>query len=321
MPPETAAVQPDPSVKRRSPPAWIRPVVLLLILSTVGYSIWKYATRREDYRGGDIQTTGTIEAVQVQLGFRVAGRIAEVAVMEGAKVTPGQRVATLETQDLMVAVQSARASIAQAKAAVAQATANRNRNRLELERARLLLSKGFVTPQAVDTMLAASKVSDAQVLAAEAQVRQAESSLAQAMLQLSYAVLKAPEGGEVLERVHLPGEIVAAGVPVVTVAHTDTVKVHAAVDETRVGAVRPGDRVTLRVYTFDKRTFTGIVTDIAPAGAFATRKDWGARRRDIRTFTVTAQVPNPEYLLKDGMTAEVTIDVSPSVQADARSRR
>ena len=321
MPTETPPESTAPITKRHSPPAWIRPVVLLLILSTAGYFIWKYATRREDYRGGDIQTTGTIEAVQVQLGFRVAGRIADVAVMEGAKVTPGQMVATLETQDFVVAVQSARASVAQARAAVAQATANRNRNRLELERARLLLTKGFVTPQAVDTMLAASKVSEAQVLAAEAQVRQAESMLAQAELQLSYAVLKAPESGEVLERVHLPGEIVAAGVPVITIAHTDTVKVHAAVDETKVGAVRPGDRVTLRIYTFDKQVFTGTVTDIAPAGAFATRKDWGARRRDSRTFTVTAQVPNPEYLLKDGMTAEVTIVVSPSVQADARSRR
>jgi len=296
-------------------------VVLLLILATGGFFIWKYVTRREDYRGGDVQTTGTIEAVQVQLGFRVAGRIANVAVMEGAKVTPGQLVATLEPQDLMVAVQSARAAVAAAKASVAQATANRNRNDLELGRARALLSKGFVTPQAVDTMSAALKVSEAQVIAALAQVRQAESSLAQAELQLSYAVLKAPESGEVLERVHLPGEIVAAGVPVVTIAHTDTVKVHAAVDETKVGAVRPGDRVVLRVYTFDKKTFTGIVTDIAPAGEFATRKDWGARRRDIRTFTVTASVPNPEYLLKDGMTAEVTIDVSPSVQADARSQK
>jgi|GEM_PF-3394549 len=307
--------------KARKPLSWIRPVVLLLVVAVAGYYIWKYATRREDYRGGDVQTTGTIEAVQVQLAFRVGGRIEDVSVTEGSRVRPGQVVAKLETQDLVVAVQKARASVASAHAAVAQARATRDRNRLELTRTRELLGKGFVTSQQMDTVLAASKVSEAQVLAADAQVRQAESELAQADLQLSYAVLRTPEGGEVLERVHLPGEIVASGVPVVTIAHTDTVKVHAAVDETRVGAVRPGDRVAVRVYTFDRRVFPGIVTDILPAGDFATRKDWGARRRDIRTFTVTAQVPNMEHLLKDGMTAEVTIEVSPSVQADARSQR
>jgi RND family efflux transporter MFP subunit len=307
--------------KRRGPPPWIRPVVLLLLLAVGGFFVWKYATRREDYRGGNVETTGTIEAVQVQLGFRVGGKIAGVSVSEGDRVRGGQVVATLETQDLDVMVESARAVVASARASVAQAQANRNRNRLELERGRLLLSKGFMASQAMDTILAASKVSEAQVIAAQAQVRQAESSLSQAELQRSYAVLRAPEGGEVLERVHLPGEIVAAGVPVVSIAHTDTVKVHAAVDETRVGAVRPGDRVVLRVYTFDRRLFPGAVTDITAAGEFATRKDWGARRRDIRTFTVNAAVPNPEHLLKDGMTAEVTIEVSPAVQADARAKR
>jgi multidrug efflux pump subunit AcrA (membrane-fusion protein) len=100
----------------------------------------------------------------------------------------------------------------------------------------------------------------------------------------------------------------------VTVAQVDTVKVHAAVDETRIGAVRPGDTVTVRVYTFEGKTFPGIVTDVSPAGDFATRKDWGAQRRDIRTFEVTARVPNPGYLLKDGMTADVTISVNPATK-------
>ena len=75
--------------------------------------------------------------------------------------------------------------------------------------------------------------------------------------------------------------------------------------------MRVGDKVHVRVYTFDRRLFEGDVTDVQPAGDFATRKDWGAQRRDIRTFTVTARVPNPDHLLKDGMTAEVTIAVAP----------
>ena len=114
--------------------------------------------------------------------------------------------------------------------------------------------------------------------------------------------------------------MVMAGTPVVTLAQLDTVKVHAAVDETRVGAVRAGDKVSVRVYTFDRKRFDGEVIDIQPAGDFATRKDWGAQRRDIRTFTVTARVPNREHLLKDGMTAEVTILIDPQVKRTAEAK-
>jgi len=115
--------------------------------------------------------------------------------------------------------------------------------------------------------------------------------------------------------------MVTIGTPVLTLAQLDTVKVRAAVDETRIGAVRPGDAVRIRVYTFDRKEFSGEVTEVQPAGDFATRKDWGAERRDIRTFTVVARVPNRDRLLKDGMTADVTIVVSPEVQRMAGNRR
>ena len=312
---EERPIAPVPApAKRGHRPAAIGPIILLLVVGAIAFATWKYVTRREDYRGGDIQTTGTIEAVQVQLGFQVQGRIADVPVLEGDRVQTGQVVGRLQSEDLEVQVRMMGAALESARAALAQARANRDRNNLELQRTKVLLASGIATAQQMDTVLAAARVADAQVTANEAQVHQAEGTLAQAKLQLSYAILRSPEGGEVSERIHLPGEMVAAGTPVITIAQTDTVRVHAAVDETKVGAVRPGDTVVVRVYTFDKRLFQGTVTDIQPAGEFATRKDWGARRRDIRTFTVTAHVPNPEHLLKDGMTAEVTIHVSPEVQ-------
>ena len=79
-----------------------------------------------------------------------------------------------------------------------------------------------------------------------------------------------------------------------------------------------GDKVRVRVFTFDRTLFEGEVTDVQPAGDFATRKDWGAQRRDIRTFTVTARLPNPQRLLKDGMTAEVTIAVGSTAPLSER---
>jgi HlyD family secretion protein len=218
-------------------------------------------------------------------------------------------------------VATARASLESARAALAEARANAQRATTDLRRQNELLASDATTPQQVDNARAAAQVGSAQVRARAAQIQQVESTLHQAELQRSYAELHASDGGQVSEKVHQPGEMVMVGTPIVTLAQVDTVKVRAAVDETRVGAIRPGDRVRVRVYTFDKRWFDGEVTDIQPAGEFATRKDWGAQRRDIRTFSVTARLPNPEHLLKDGMTADVIIvphDTAPTAAAGTR---
>jgi RND family efflux transporter MFP subunit len=296
----------------KRPAALIRPVVLVVVLGAVAFFVWRNATRTEGYSGGDVTTTGTVEAVQVQLGFKVGGRLADVSVAEGATVQADQIVARLETQDLDVAVSTARAAVEAARASLAEARANRQRARRDYQRQLELMKSDATTAQQVDDAKSAAGVAEAQVQARLAQLSQAENARAQAVLQRSYADLHASRSGQVAQRVHEPGEMVMVGTPVVTLAEVDTVKVRAAVDETRVGAIRPGDPVRVRVYTFDRRWFEGQVTDIQPAGDFATRKDWGAQRRDIRTFTVTARLPNPEHLLKDGMTADVTIRPRPA---------
>ena len=298
---------PAPTEKPKPKPNPVRTIVLVVIAGLIAFFIWRNATKKEGYTGGNVVTTGTIEAVHVQLSFKVGGRIADVGVVEGAQVRPGDLVASLETQDLDVAVSTARASLEASRAALAEARANRARASQDLARQLELIKSDATTQQQVDNARTAVQVATAQVRAREAQIAQQESAVKQADLNRSYADLRAADPGQVSEKVHEPGEMVMMGTPVVTLAQLDTVKVNAAVDETRVGAIRPGDVVHVRVYTFDRRWFDGIVSDIQPAGDFATRKDWGAQRRDIRTFTVTARLPNPEHLLKDGMTAEVTI--------------
>ena len=307
--------------KRKGPAALIRPIVLLAVLGVAAFFIWRSVTHREGYTGGDIVTTGTVEGVQVQLSFKVPGRLASVDVAEGDDVRPGQLLARLETQDLDLAVSMAHAALGAARAALSEARANGERTARDLERQLELMKSDATTQQQVDDARAAVRVNQAQQQARAAQVLQAESAVRQAELQRSYAVLQTPIAGQVSEKIHEPGEMVSAGMPVVTLAEVDTVKVHAAVDETRVGAVRTGDTVRVRVYTFDRRWFEGWVSDIQPSGDFATRKDWGAQRRDIRTFSVTARVPNPDHLLKDGMTAEVTIRAHPPVKPMAEAAR
>ena len=258
-----------------------------------------------------------MESDHIRLGFHIAGRILELAVEEGQRVVPGQNIARLESEDQEVALRAARAALESSRAAVAQSVASHGKAAQDLGRARELMRSQATTQQVLDGAVSAEAIAAAARKATVAQSHQAEIAVSQAELQLSYASLRAPAAGTVSERVHLPGEMVAAGTPVVAIAQLDTVKVRAAVDETRVGAVRPGDTAEVHTYTFDKKIFPGFVTDVSPAGDFATRKDWGSKRRDIRTFSVTIRVPNPEGFLKDGMTTDVVIKTSAAAQGAA----
>jgi multidrug efflux pump subunit AcrA (membrane-fusion protein) len=129
---------------------FIRPLLIVTLLGVVGFLTWRNATRREAYTGGDVQTTGTIEAVHVRLGFKISGRIAEISASEGATVAAGQVVASLETQDLDVQLQTARASLELARAALVQARAARERTSRDLEQMHALLTKGIATAHDVD---------------------------------------------------------------------------------------------------------------------------------------------------------------------------
>lgn len=295
----------------------LRIVVLLGVLGGSGWLIWREMTKKEGYAGGNVETTGTVDADHVRLAFKVGGRLAAVPVREGDRVKTGDVVGRIDAADFEMQLRAARVALLVAKANAQQAQAVVDRATRDDLRMRRLAAGDAATEQQLEQARSAKEIAQAQRVAASAQVKQAETAVAQAELTLSYCVLRAPQPGQVTERVRLPGEMIAAGSPVVTIAQLDTVKVVAAVDETRVGAVRPGDKVRVRVYTFDRRTFEGVVTDVAAAGDFATRKDWGAQRRDIRTFAVDARVLNPGGLLKDGMTAEVTIVVDTTLRRAA----
>src|SRR5512132_2482573 len=96
--------------------AVLRHIILFVIVGGIGLAGWKSATHKEWNKGGDVITTGTIEAVHVRLGFKVSGRIAELPVTEGQTVRAGDLVGRLESQDLEVQARSARATLEAARA-------------------------------------------------------------------------------------------------------------------------------------------------------------------------------------------------------------
>lgn len=155
--------------------------------------------------GETLSLTGLIQAKeQVNLAFRIGGRVRARTVDVGDIVRPGQVVASLETQDFQNDLRLKQAALVSAQAVLANATTIKGRQSD-------LIAKGFTTQAEFDS-------ADQQLKSAQAQVESAEASVQNARDNLSYTDLTADVSGAITAKGAEPGEIVAAGKTVLVVA-------------------------------------------------------------------------------------------------------
>ncbi len=145
-----------------------------------------------------------------------------------------------------------------------------------------------------------------QIAILEAQVRQAHAALDALLEQRAMMTITAPIGGTVIESFYLPGEVVAQGAPLVTLARLDEVRLRVFVPENRLGRLHLGQQAEIRVDSFPDRTFTGTVSFISDRAEFTPRNVATEEERVNLVFAVEITIPNPEQRLKPGMPADVT---------------
>jgi len=140
---------------------------------------------------------------------------------------------------------------------------------------------------------------------AAAQVDQAQASLKQLQEQLAYTVIAAPMDATVLSRDVQLGDAVSSilvngstATLIMTLGDVHQVYVQGKVDESDIGKVYLGQAARIKVQSFRDKTFSGVVTKIAPLGV---EKD------NVTTFEVRVSIDNPGGELKANMTANAEI--------------
>lgn len=197
---------------------------------------------------------GTVRAkvgAEVKVGSRLSGVVAELNVEVGDKVEKGARLASLDAADWRARVDVLKAQVDSAKAEEEFASG-------ELERIERL--RDLVSPLEIDRAAKNVKV-------ARASVTRAEAALAEARISLDYTVIHAPVSGTIGSVSTNRGETIAASFAAptfVTIIDLDRLEVQSYVDETDIGRVVPGQRVTFRVDAFPGRELEGVVQAIQP---------------------------------------------------------
>ncbi|MBB6099366.1 HlyD family secretion protein [Deinobacterium chartae] len=176
--------------------------------------------------------------------------------------------------------------------------------RTAFRRAQAELESAQVSAQSALSQSSSRSESDAQDLKnAQLAVEQARVSLQQAQQALNHTKIYAPISGVVSE-VPLTVGTVAIGnsssssQTLFTVIDTSSVDLPVQIDETQIGSVRVGQTAEVTLEALADQVFQGEVTTVSPAASV---------ENNIAVFTVTVRLPNPEGLLKPGMTAEAEI--------------
>jgi len=322
------------------------PIIAVALIAAVVLA-WATGLLSWGSRGNGTQLTlyGNVDIRQVQLGFRVGGRIAEAVVDEGDKVKAGDRLASLDAQPYQDQIRIAeaqaasaratldklvtgprKAEIDQARANQAERVADQQNAELAYERQARLRPSGAISEAVLDQskatrdMAVARARSSAEALrlleegtrpediaAARATLQASEASLASAQTSLKDATLAAPADGVILSRVREPGAIVSPSDIVYVLSLASPVWVRAYIAEPSLGHIHPGMKVEVFTDTAPDKAYSGTIGFISPVAEFTPKSVETPELRTDLVYRLRIVVDHGSNGLRQGMPVTVRI--------------
>jgi HlyD family secretion protein len=319
-------------------------VVVVAVIVISGILINHYRNKKDI---GVLSLSGNIEVTEANVGFKLPGRVVELAVDEGDTVKTGQLLARLDSAELASVVMQNKASLQEAITKLselksgsraqeierAQANANAQAADLEkakkdFERADILYKNGAISASQFDAAMSAYNAKMAQyrsaqetsslvkegprkedIQAAEYRVQQVKALLNTSEERLKDTALYAPIAGVIIRKNVELGETLGAGAPAMTVGDLQNPWVKVYVKEDRLGQIKLGQKADVRVDSFKNKTYEGIITFIASEAEFTPKNVQTEEERVKLVFGVKVKVKNENGELKPGMPADVKISL------------
>ena len=253
-----------------------------------------------------VTATGRLQPVnQVEVGTEVSGTIKTVLADFNDRVTAGDILVKLDTEQLEAQFRQSSAALSLAQAGVldAQATLIETKNRLT--RTKELVTKGLSTDEELDRNVAAFARSEAGFAIAKAKVDQAQAQQDANRRALEKAIIRSPIDGVVLERRVEPGQTVAAALqtPTLLVLAEDLTKMVllVGVDEADIGHIKVAQSAFFTVDAYPEKRFHAEIQQVRVAPKSID---------GVVTYETLLTVDNSDLLLLPGMTATAEILVA-----------
>ncbi|MCD6025735.1 MAG: hlyD [Solimicrobium sp.] len=319
-------------------------IIIALIVSVI-VAIAVFFGYQQKNPSDKLILSGNVDVREVNLSFRVGGRLQKLRVDEGTRVKTGDVLGILDNQPYQIAFIEAKANqaalgarralygngyrkedIQQGKANLtARLVAQQNALQL-LQRQKKLQGTGAISQRNFDEAQFNFDQAKAQVDIArqqylalnagfrkeeiaeiEANYERATAQVESAALQLADTVLLSPSDGIILTRAVEPGTMLNAGSNVYTLALTEPVWVRAYVTEPNLGQVAPGTQV--KVYT-DSRVepYDAVIGFVSPTSEFTPKNVETADLRTALVYRLRIIVNRPDNQLLQGMPVTVKVN-------------
>jgi HlyD family secretion protein len=319
-------------------------VVAVVVMAGIGGYAWWFSGSSapqvtvESIRMRDLEAivsaSGKIQPKRfVNISADTSGRVVDLAVNEGDRVTVGQFLMQIDPRTLRTRVESGQAALQANQAGLEQARQAVETARVQLTVAQQNLKrqqelwKQQLTPREMleraenDLRLAQSSLAERekQVRAQEVRLGQDRAQLASAQFDLSKVRIESPIAGIVTRRNIQEGETAVvgtmnnAGTVLLTVADMSVIQAEVEVDETNIPNVSVGQKAAISIDAVPDRTFKGHVTEIGNSPIQAS----GATNQQATNFKVVIVLDEDVPDVRPGFTttAEITTATRQNVVA------
>jgi len=285
--------------------------------------------------------SGTIEFTQTDVASTVPARIHRILVEEGVTVRAGDTLAVLSQTGLPQDIQQRRSRLAaaeaeladlvrgarpaeleQARAELRSATSEADRTAADSVRFARLLAAGGISQSTFDASTNAARIAGARrdaarqavsileagarpdrIAAARAAVATARAQLAMGEAAAGDLVLTAPVDGQVLARHAEPGEVLGAGIPILSLGDARHAWVRVYVSAPVFASINVGDVIPLTIDGLEGETFPARVTALATTAEFTPRVALTEKERADLLFGVKLELSDTTGRLKAGLPA------------------
>ena len=279
-------------------------VILLAVSAVSGGAIYWWHHSRPQLPAGISFGNGRLEADEIDISTKFAGRIAEIRAEIGDMVTKGQVVARMDTRDLQESLKKEQAQVEQAQRLIEEARANLEQQQTqqklavqEMERTKDLLANGWATKELFDQRKQAVDGANAAVNAAVTRVGQAEHALEASRHDVGLTTvnindndLAAPVDGRLQYRLANIGEVLPAGGKVFTMLDVSDVYMDIYLPTLETGKIRVGADARIVLDAYPNRPIPANVSFIASQAQFTPKTVETQSEREKLMFRVRVRI-------------------------------
>ena len=311
LPARTNLPAPPPTSKGKSArKRWLRVALVIAVVvggAGAGFYWWKHS--QSQLPPGIAWGNGRIEADEIDIDTKFAGRIAEMLADEGDMVKAGQIVARMDTQDLAVSLKKAEAQVQLAQRAIDEATANVAQQtsqvllaKQQMDRATSLAQEGYQTKEVLDQRQQQLDGANAALRAAQARVIQSQHALEASThdvelnrVNIADNTLVAPRDGRIQYRIANIGEVLPAGGKVFAMLDISYVYMDAYLPTEAAGKLKIGADARIVLDAYPNVAIPAKVSFIATQAQFTPKAVETKSERDKLMFRIRVRI-DPERL-------------------------